>query len=255
MQHTNAVPPRLDAWFESYVSGYCNGSDDENIILKRDHSRRVCSDIQLIATSLKCSAQQQRLAAVVGLLHDIGRFEQYRHWGTFADARSTSHAALGVEVLQQEPILQSFSPEEQHLVITAVRHHSALHLPAELDAEERFYCQLIRDADKLDIFKVVTDYYADEESVNTTIELDLPKTDGYTPAVYQQVLQGDNVDYREIRNLNDFKLMQAGWVYALNFAPTLQLVKQRGYIDKLRAALPPDAALDELFARIAAHEL
>lgn len=249
------VPSWLDAWFETYVAGYCNGKDDENIILKRDHSRRVCSNIQLISTALGCSARQQRLAAVVGLLHDIGRFEQYRRWGTFADSRSTSHAVLGVEVLRQETILKSFSQEEQHLVITAVRHHSALHLPTGLGDEELLYCQLIRDADKLDIFKVVTDYYADVESVNTAIELDLPKTDGYTQTVYEQVFKGIDVNYREIRNLNDFKLMQAGWVFALNFAPTLQLVKQRGYIAKLRAALPQDAALDELFARIAAHEL
>jgi hypothetical protein len=41
-----------------------------------------------------------------------------------------------------------------------------------------------------------------------------------------------------MRNLNDFKLLQMGWVYDVNYVPTLRLVRRRRYLEKLRDSLP-----------------
>ncbi len=47
------------------------------------------------------------------------------------------------------------------------------------------------------------------------------------------------MEARHIKNLNDFKLLQIGWVFDINFLPALKQVKDRGYIDAICRSLPP----------------
>ena len=62
--------------FEKYTSNY--DMDDVNIKLKYDHSYRVMNLSRKYATLLGFSNKDVELAALIGLLHDIGRFEQLR---------------------------------------------------------------------------------------------------------------------------------------------------------------------------------
>lgn len=101
------------------------------------------------------------LAWLLGLLHDVGRFVQVRTWGTFDDSRSASHADLGARVLFEgfagaPPAIRDFveDPSEDDLLRTAVALHSSWHLPPRLDERTRFFCQVLRDADKVDILEV-----------------------------------------------------------------------------------------------------
>lgn len=246
----------IETWYNAYVSGYLTAGDEENIIIKRDHSLRVCANMVQLATALGCNDSEQQIAAVIGILHDVGRFEQIRRYGTFSDARSVSHAALGVEILDTETVLNSTDADIRELVITAIRHHSALRLPSHLTGKTLFFCQLIRDADKLDIFKVVTDYYQRaSDKRNPSIELDLVDDAGYNPAMLDAICRKEDVDYRKAQNLNDFKILQAGWVFSLYFTPTLVLLRKRGYLTKLRAALPRDDGIDALFEIIGKHQI
>ena len=41
-----------------------------------------------------------------------------------------------------------------------------------------------------------------------------------------------------MENLNDFKLLQIGWVFDINFKPALRAVKERKYIEKICEVLP-----------------
>ncbi len=94
------------------------------------------------------------LAWLCGLLHDIGRFEQLCQWGTFSDADSCSHAALGVEVLKDEMGSFTGDPDWAHIIERAVALHSDFRLPSGLGARERLFCTITRDADKVDILRV-----------------------------------------------------------------------------------------------------
>ena len=50
---------------------------DEEIKRKQLHSLRVMQRSKIIAQSLKLSEEEIQVATLIGLLHDIGRFEQY----------------------------------------------------------------------------------------------------------------------------------------------------------------------------------
>ena len=83
-----------------------------------------------------------------------GRFEQLRQWGTFSDADSCIHAALGIKVLKDEMASFTCDPEWARIIERAVALHSDFRLPSDLGARERLFCTITRDADKVDIMRV-----------------------------------------------------------------------------------------------------
>lgn len=157
--------------FAAYVAPY----DPANplIALKVAHTYRVADIAAQIAASEGFSPTDADLAWLCGLLHDIGRFEQVRRWGTFRDADSTSHALLGAQILfgtrerLGEPVsgelagtprIRDFTanPEEDELIRAAVAYHSDLRLPEGLAERTRSFCNITRDADKIDIVYTVS---------------------------------------------------------------------------------------------------
>ena len=138
--------------FNSYVAR-CDASD-ERIALKVEHTYEVAELCGEIARGEGLPPADVDLAWLCGLLHDIGRFEQLRRWSTFNDADSCSHAALGIQVLEDEIGSYTGNPEWAHVIERAVSLHSDFRLPAALSDRERLFCTITRDADKVDILRV-----------------------------------------------------------------------------------------------------
>jgi putative nucleotidyltransferase with HDIG domain len=238
-------------WFNEYTLDYAEGYDRANIILKIEHSRRVAKDSYDIAKALQFDDSDCILAKIIGILHDIGRFEQYRRYGTFSDARSVDHAAFGIEIIKKHGILKELDDNDHEVAIKAVLYHNLLHLPEENNQRVILFARLLRDADKLDIFKVLTEYYLiRHKNRNRTLELDLPENGDFSQEVYEAVMNKQDVDFKNIKNLNDFKLLQAGWIFKLYFAPAIKLFIDRNYFSIIKAALPKDPRSDEIIKKI-----
>lgn len=141
----------LDA-FNSYVARY--DASDERIALKVEHTYEVAELCDEIARGEGLPPADVDLAWLCGLLHDIGRFEQLRQWGTFGDADSCSHAALGIQVLKDEMGSFTNDPEWARIIESAVALHSDFRLPSGLSDREGLFCTITRDADKVDILRV-----------------------------------------------------------------------------------------------------
>ena len=120
------------------------------------------------------------LAWLCGMLHDIGRFEQLQIWRTFKDSSSCSHAELGLAVLDGEHAFEGrelsgpdgrlclFSNDDKvaDVVRSSVALHSALRIPEGLDSRIQCFCDIVRDADKIDILRVFN-----ESDVHDVLEL------------------------------------------------------------------------------------
>jgi len=246
--------------FDSYVQAFLDEKEDReyrsNILLKKAHSERVRREIVELATELGLEERDLNLAEFMGLFHDIGRFEQIRTYGTFRDGVSEDHAALGVRVIREMGFADHLNEEDRDIFLTAIALHNRARLPEDLPERARFFSRLLRDADKLDIWKVVTDYYLiREEERNTAIELDLPDTPTVSEEVYRDILEKKVVDFHHMRNLNDFKLLQMGWVFDLNFPLSLRKVAERGYIEKIMAVLPELPEVKKIYEIISSHIL
>ena len=51
---------------------------------------------------------------LIGLLHDIARFEQYTKYKTFRDSISIDHGDLGVEILFEEKEIEKYDLDKKY---------------------------------------------------------------------------------------------------------------------------------------------
>ena len=233
---------KLKLWFDEYVNGFYG--DDQfinaNIKLKHNHSKRTCTDMLYLAEHLKLDQNQRIIAETIALLHDIGRFEQFVKYRTYNDPASINHSLLGIEILKQKNILAQLDQAEQQIINQAIEYHGAKALPGDLKGPALLFSQLIRDADKLDIFYIAVHYYKQhaENPDSFKMEIELPDSPEYSQQVIEDICEGKRVDYSKLRTWNDMKLCQLAWVYDVNFTPTLKRIKQKRYLETVLDFLP-----------------
>ncbi len=243
----------LKDWFFQYVHSFYSQNPliQKPLKLKEDHSLRVGTEILNIGRELALSAQDLRIAEAMALFHDIGRFAQITRYQTFVDGKSANHAALGVQVLEQEKVLAALTDATQALILKAVSYHNRLNIPAGESPECVFYSRLLRDADKVDILALFSRYYREgPEERSSAVELDLPDRPEVSADVLATLQQGAVVSNRQLKTLNDFKLLQLAWVYDINFPPTLRIIRERHYLKNIRDTLPVSEQIDRIYARM-----
>ena len=151
---------RVRETFREYTDAY--DATDEKIKLKIDHTYRVAELCERIAKAEQMEKTEVDLAWLLGMLHDVGRFEQLRRYGTFSDADSIDHAALGADILfggvlrEGEGLIRTYVDDaaEDEVIETAIRVHSAYRIPEGLAPRTEKLCHILRDADKIDILRV-----------------------------------------------------------------------------------------------------
>ena len=233
----------LKQWFASYAAGYNHGDAARryHIELKRRHSLRVCAQMKHLALQMGLTAADVETAQILGLLHDVGRFEQYDRFQTFVDSRSLDHAAVGAQTIQHQGLLSALEPARRDQIIGAVRHHNKAALPGNLKGKHLFWARLIRDGDKLDIWRVLLCKYcspARRKKNPTDPFRNFPVEAGLSDKVYDAVMAGEIVDMRDVNCLNDAKLLQMAWVFDLNFSPAFHMVRRRQYLEKIYGTMP-----------------
>jgi len=231
----------LKKWFADYVAGFysndpiCNFSFD----LKEKHTKRVCINIIKICRELNLDKPDTLIAEAIALLHDIGRFKQFAVYKTFKDMASENHARLGIREIANARILKGFTKKEKKYIIKGVAFHNAAKIPADKDNKSVLFMRLIRDADKLDIWKVVTEYYHQKDKhPNPVLENNLPDDPVCSKKVIESLNSNKIVQIKEIKTLSDLKLLQISWVFDLNFLPAFKETRKHRFIDKIEKTLP-----------------
>jgi HD superfamily phosphodiesterase len=216
--------------FENYVKGY--DVSDEKTRLKIEHTYRVCGLCNQIALNAGFDENDVDIAWLMGLLHDVGRFEQLKRYGTFIDAESIDHAQFGADLLFKEGLVRSYIEDDRidGLLEKAVRFHSAYRLPDDFTEDEKRFANLLRDADKIDILKVNVDFPLEEIYNVTTYEL-------RNCVVTKEVLEAFYDEHAVLRSLKktpvDNVVGHISLVYELTYPISLKIVKEQGFLDKL----------------------
>ncbi len=238
---------RLKTWFNGYVFGYYTDDSEYNypLRLKKNHTKRVCENIIMLGKAMGLSDYDLILVETMALFHDVGRFEQYARYGTFSDIASENHAKLSLRQMATHGVLSENTKDEKRLITKAIAYHNVAALPGVKDEKELFYMRLLRDADKLDIWKVVIDYYDERDNFQSSaIELNLPDDPVWSLRILEAVINKKIARMEDLKTLNDFKLLQISWVFDLNFPPSFKAVENRKYLYQIEATLPqsPDIA-------------
>lgn len=216
--------------FAAYISDF--DANDGKIKLKIDHTYRVAAICDRIAKSIGLTDADLDIAWLLGMLHDIGRFKQVREYGTFNDAVSIDHALASVQVLFDEGYIRNYMETDIYddIIYTAIRQHNAFRLPENLSSRMQMFCDLIRDADKVDIFRVNTD---------------IPLTTIYGKAAenapYEAISEGVIEDYSKRHcvlrakkcNSIDHVAGHASLAFELVYPKSLEIACKQGYLKKL----------------------
>ena len=241
--------------FAEYVRNY--DPSDEKIKLKIDHTYRVAGLCQRIAESLGLSEPDVDIAWLLGMLHDIGRFEQIRRFGTFNDAQSVDHAEFGADLLFKEGLIRKFAEgyyeecelarsgneeaeqiiknNEHHnkdtgLLEMAIRQHNKYRVKEDLTERQRMFCDILRDADKVDIFKVNADIPMEIIYDVTTEEL---KNGIITKEVLESFYKKETVLKSVRRSAVDHIVGHISLLFELVYKESYRQAKEQGYVYKL----------------------
>lgn len=216
--------------FEAYVSNY--DLKDPNIYLKYVHTGKVAENCECIAKSIGLSEKDCELAWEIGMLHDIGRFEQLSRFNTFFDHLSIDHAQFGADLLFKEGLMEKFddSHENDELIEKAVCYHSLYRIPEGLTDREIMFCQIVRDADKVDIYRA--NYETGVHIVYQVTEEELRNSE-ITPAVYEVFCEERAIPRNIRKTVADNLVGHVALSFELVYPKSRELAAEQGYLWKL----------------------
>ena len=221
---------RVLSEFKSYTADY--DISDDKIRLKVVHTYKVAENSERIARSLSLREEEIDLAWLIGMLHDIGRFEQLRRFHTFIDKDSIDHAKFGADLLFEEGLIRRFVEDTKYdgIIEVSIRAHNAYILEDDPDERRLMFCKIIRDADKIDIFRV-NDAFPKEVVYDTTKEI-LAKSP-VTDEVVEASLTHNTVHRNLKKTPADTIVGHLSLVYGIYYPESIKMLKEQGYLQKL----------------------
>ena len=277
---------RVEKQFSEYASRY--DAEDVKVQLKTAHTFRVAALADRIARSLALSPEDTDLAWLLGMLHDIGRFEQLKQYHTFIDSQSVNHAALSADILfgrgdaagsrgatdgfsgaapdgisgtapdggrtgvmEYHPLIRDYIDDasEDAIIEKAVRLHNVFALPAGLTERERMFCQILRDADKLDILKVNREYTCEE--IYDVPEAEL-RSSKISDAVLEDALARRNVERSHVSKPMDRLVSHISLTYGLVYPESVRIAEEQGYLAKMLEFRSDDPETEQRMEQIRA---
>ena len=239
--------------FTVYVDSLHNLNEKQikNFKIKKEHSLRVAEIAEWISLKLELDKSDASIAKLAALFHDIGRFLQLSEYNTFDDSKSVDHAEFSVEILKRESFLQKLGCNSENLVFSAISAHNKFKIPEKLNGKELLHAKILRDADKLDILKILSDYYSQRNvQPNHTLTWELPEGNSVSNNVERDVLDGKVVLKKEVVSEIDLKIMQLSWIYDLNFKCTIEYAIRQRFFEKIYNSLPKHDKIIDIYRKI-----
>lgn len=197
--------------FDEYTKKYDKKSDKVN--WKYYHSIRVSNIIVDIAKSLDLQEKDINLAYLIGLFHDIGRFEQIKIFDSYNDLKTIDHGSLGEKIIRETHILDSLlNNEDLETLLFSIYYHNKKDIAPSSDRNIMF-AKMIKDADKIDIMR-------GEADGSLKIKYDASIiSDDVKNYFYSKRL----VDRKILTNCNEELLSDISFVYDLNYIYTKKI--------------------------------
>jgi len=214
--------------FMKYTNNY--DIENENIDRKIYHSLRVMEISKKIATNMGLENEKIELATLIGLLHDIGRFEQFKIYQTYSDLESIDHGDLGADILKQNNFIRNFIKEAKYdeIILKSVQNHNKYKIADDLNKEEKLFCKIVRDADKIDILYEAIEIFW--KNGREEIQNDLISDKVYNEFLNKKLIKKDK---NMKKNGIDKLVLMLAFVFDINFHESLEILKKEDYLNKI----------------------
>ena len=224
--------------FKEYVKNY--DPEEGRVKVKISHIERVANLARKMAEELNLSEEDIQLAELIGLLHDIGRFEQIRLYHTFVDRKSVNHGELGAKILFEDGLIINLKETEtkahfnletdefDEIIKIAIINHNRGRIEDGLTERQLLHAKLVRDADKTDIFYILL---TGDEKI--AWETDNMNNETITDEIFREFMEDKHIDYKNIKTGGDSLVSHFAYIYDLYFKPAFKIFKERNYVEKL----------------------
>lgn len=220
---------RVKQTLNDYLKKY--DINDEQIKLKISHTYRVAELSKLLGKSLNLPEIGIDLAETIGLLHDIGRFEQVKRYHTFLDKDSVNHGELGIEILFEDNLIRKFIEDSRYddIIKESISNHNREKITDGITGLELLHSKIIRDSDKTDILYL--------SSLKENIDVAFCQKDlvreKITDKVYYDFVTKNRINYNSIKSGADIVLCHLAYIFDYNYDYLLRYVYEKEYIDKI----------------------
>ena len=210
--------------FLKYTENY--DLTNENINRKQGHSIRVMNISKQIATELNLTEEQIQIATLIGLFHDIARFEQYTQYQTYNDNRSFDHGDYGVKILEKDMRKYIETDEYDKIIKIAIKNHNKFEIEDGLNEEELLFSKIIRDADKIDILYESVEMFWKEN------EKEVEESD-ISPKVFEEFLNSVQIKVADRKTPMDSVISTIAFIFDINFKISFEILETEDYINKI----------------------
>ena len=222
---------RVKEQFASYTRNY--DPEDTKIALKIAHTYRVADNCEQIAKSIGLTDEEVEFAWLSGMLHDIGRFEQVKRYNTFIDSESVDHAEFGADLLfGEEGLIFDYIDDRDWdaMLEIVIRQHNKYRMDETISGKTLVFCNILRDADKVDIFRVNVETPM-EEIYNVTEDVLL--TSGVSEKVMEQVRERHAINRDIMDSPAEHLIGHIALTFELVYEKSRELAKEQGYVLKM----------------------
>ena len=221
--------------FSDYITSNYNLSN-KLVDLKYQHTKRVANYMVLLGNRLALENNDLVLAYLIGLFHDLGRFEEAIKYDKFK-GNNFDHALYSNKILFDSNLISKFGiPKSWYSIIEkAIFYHNKKELPDDMDPRTLLFAKMIRDADKIDIMKVVADMGLEKFCDTPKLEL----IDLY--------LDDKPIDLKLIDNSSEMVLLRLSFMKNLYFEESKKILEATGNKEYYINHVQVDENYQELF--------
>lgn len=202
---------------------------NENIKRKQLHSLRVMKISKEIATKIGLAQNDIDLATLIGLLHDIARFEQYTQFQTYRDLESFDHGDYAIKILEKDIRKYIETPEYDDIIKVAIKNHNKYQIEEGLKDRELLFSKIIRDADKLDIIYEAVEIFWNgiENQINSS------KISENILVQFKNNKQIKREKNRSNVQIIDEVINVISFIFDINFKESLKILEKEDYINRI----------------------
>ncbi len=228
--------------FENYMDSY--DRKNKQIHLKYVHTYKVVELMAELAFRLGLDKDQLELAKIIGLLHDIGRFEQIKQYGTISDRKTNmDHADYGCHYLLDDHHIRDFGinedTKEAQIIYSAIKNHNKLEIEDGLSEDELLFAKMIRDMDKVDIFRVI--------AVEYEMKFD---ADEISSEILKKYSNHQQIDTKLLKNASDQTLLYLNFINDINFNESYDILVETDNFDLFLGVIEVNENSEKLWKKL-----
>lgn len=226
--------------FDEYTKQF--DMENDITLLKYNHSYRVSKLSNMLAKGLELNEENINLATLIGLIHDIGRFEQIKKFDTLSDIGTMDHADFGAYLLFEKGLITKFTNNTYNyeVIKNSVSSHNKYSIDYDCCERALMHINIIRDADKVDILNI----WANLD------ELDI-KSDGDISSEVKNEFYEHKMIHNEFKKTEADKVIGTlSYLYDINFEQSYEYIISENFIWNLYNRLNDKEKFVEYFEYI-----